>query len=223
VSYQHSDLAILIPMLGRPTSVAPLVESIAETTAGCRTVFLLSPDDNEVYAAIDAIGAERFTVPRERFGDYARKINIGYRLTTEPLLFTAACDLRFHVGWFEAAIARLGPGVGVVGTNDLGSPRVTRGDHATHFLVTRDYAKNFGLIDKPDAIFCELYPHEYVDDELVGTAKKRGAWTMALDSHVEHRHPDWCPDVPTDPLYSQQRQRMANGRPIYLRRRRLWT
>jgi hypothetical protein len=215
------DLVILVPMLGRPHRVAPLLESITETVPEARVLFLVSPADHAVHAEIDRAGRERLTVPYHRHGDYARKINTGYRHTTEALLFTAADDLRFHDGWFERAASKLARGVGVVGTNDLGSPRVKRGEHATHFLVTREYADRLGTIDGPGAIFCEIYPHEFVDDELVGTAKRRGAWVMALASHVEHLHPNWG-KAPTDGLYMQQSTRMRIGRTIYQQRRHLW-
>jgi hypothetical protein len=155
------DLVILVPMLGRPHTVAPLVESIREATPGARALFLVSPGDDHVHAAVDEVDCERLTVPFEPVGDYARKINTGYRATTEPLIFTGACDILFHRGWFEAAMAKLRFGVGVVGTNDLGNPRVMAGQHATHFLVTRAYANQHGTIDQPGAIFHEGYPHEY--------------------------------------------------------------
>jgi hypothetical protein len=160
-------------------------------------------------------------VAREPVGDYARKINAGCRATTEELLFLGADDLHFHPGWLEAAAAKLAPGIGVVGTNDLGSPRVVAGEHATHSLVTRAYADQHGAIDRPGEILHEGYPHEYVDDELVGTAKHRCAWAMALDSHVEHLHPDHD-KAPWDELYLAQPGRMDAGAPLYQARRRLW-
>jgi hypothetical protein len=224
MGWTPADLAILVPMLGRPHHVEPLLASIGETVPGCRVLFLLTPGDDEVAAAVAAAGREQVTVEWRRRGDYARKINTGYRHTTEPLLFTGASDLRFHPGWFEAAVAHLTDRIGVVGTNDLGNPLVTAGQHATHFLVTRRYIDvHSGVIDQPGAVFCELYPHEYVDNELLATARYRGAYAMALDSHVEHRHPHWCPDVPTDEIYDAQPQRMITGRRIFERRRRMWT
>jgi len=215
-----SDTVVLVPMLGRPHHVAPLLKSL-RSTSDAEVLFLVSPNDTAVHAAIDEAGDRRITVPRFEAGDYARKINAGYRHTTEPLLFCGACDLEFHPGWFEAAAARLTPGIGVVGTNDLGNDRVLAGVHSTHSLVTRDYADQHGIIDQAGMVLCELYPHEFVDDELVGTAMKRGAWAFAGDSHVEHLHPHWN-KAPSDDLYEQQGERMAVGRRIFNRRRRLW-
>lgn len=217
-----TDVVVLVPMLGRPHRVEPLLNSLRATAPDARPLFLVSPDDHEVHAAVDAHGADRLTVLGPFPGDYARKVNAGMSASTEALLFLGADDLLFHPGWLEAAVAKLGAGIGVVGTNDLGSPRVISGDHATHSLVTRDYADRFGTIDEPGKILHEGYPHEFVDDELVETAKHRGAWAFAADSHVEHLHPSWGKCAP-DRMYRQQRRRMAEGRPIYMERRRLWT
>jgi hypothetical protein len=216
------DLAVLVPMLGRPHHVTPLLASIDATVPGARVVFLTTPGDDDVAAAVDETGRERVEVRRRAVGDYARKINTGYRVTTEPLLFTGASDLAFRPGWFEAATAKLGPGIGVIGTNDDGNPLVTSGEHATHFLVTRAYADEYGTIDGPGNVMAEVYPHEFVDNEMVGTARHRGAFAMALDSHVTHLHPHWHPDIPSDASYEEQPGRMAVGRNVYGVRRRRW-
>ncbi len=209
-------------MLGRPHTVAPLVESILATTPDPHIVFGCTPGDLEVVNAVKEFDLDYFEVPGPMVGDYARKINIGYRLTDAPLLFTGACDIRFHPGWFEAATKHLDGTVGVVGTNDLGSQRVMVGDHATHSLVTRDYVERFGTIDEPGVVLHEGYQHEFVDDEFVQTAMFRGMWAFAEDSHVEHLHPAWG-KAPTDRTYKMQRRRMRQGRQVYAGRKHLWT
>jgi hypothetical protein len=209
-------------MLGRPHHVLPLLATIDATTPGCQVVFLTTPGDDDVVAAVDATGRERIEVERQPVGDYARKIQAGYELTANPLIFTGASDIAFHPGWFEAATKRLTPGIGVVGTNDLGNPEVLAGRHATHFLVTRTYADEYGTIDGPGAIFYDGYPHEFVDNELIGTAMHRGAYAMAPDSLVEHLHPHWGKGV-SDDLYDAQPIRMSIGRSIFINRRRMWT
>lgn len=215
-----TDVVVLVPMLTRPHRVAPLLESI-RATSDARVLFICSPGDIAVHEAIDAASAERIEVDGPHPGDYARKINAGYRHTTEKHLMLGADDLLFHPGWYEAAVAQLTDGIGVVGTNDLGSPRVIAGEHATHSLVTRDYCDRFGTIDGPGAVLCEVYPHEFVDDEFVETAKHRNAWAFAFDSHVEHLHPNWG-KAPSDRMYEQQRTRMRAGRRMYNDRKRLW-
>lgn len=215
------ELTVIIPMLGRPHRVDPLLESL-HATCDARAVFAVSPDDTAVQEAIDRAGAERITVPWRPLGDYARKIQAGINATSEPLIFTAADDLRFHPGWFEAAAAYVSDTTGVVGTNDLVSPRVLRGQHATHFLVARWYVA-LGTIDEPGVLMHHGYHHEFVDDELVGTAKRRGAWAFAGDSHVEHLHPLYHPEARWDPQYSLMRQRQEASGPHFRERRRLWT
>lgn len=217
-----AGIVVLVPTLRRAHHIAPLVESVRSTAPGARLLFLATPHDGAVAEAIDRAGCERVEVPRLARGDYARKINEGYRRTAEPLIFTGASDLRFHPGWVEAVLAELAEGVGVIGTNDLGSPRVLAGEHATHSIVTRDYADRYGTIDQPGAIYHEGYPHEWCDDELVATAKFRGAWRFAAGAHIEHLHPSWGKGR-NDPMYAQQRARMRAGRPIFEARRALWT
>ncbi|OHV42191.1 hypothetical protein BBK14_11255 [Parafrankia soli] len=217
-----ADLTILVPMLGRPHRVAPLLASIHQATPGAEVLFVLTPTDTAVLAAVRAAGTRHITVPYQR-GDYARKINAGYRESDRPLLFLGADDLHFHPGWHQAATAELRDwAVGVVGTNDLGSERVMKGEHATHSLVTRTYADEHGTIDQPGAILHEGYWHEWVDDELVGTAMHRGAWAFAADAHVEHLHPSYG-KAPRDSQYLAQRRRMRHSRPLYETRRALWT
>jgi hypothetical protein len=207
-------------MLGRPHRVAPLLANIREQTPGAHVLFMLTPGDRDVRGEVNRSHAEWREVQRLPAGDYARKINRGYRTTSQPYVFTAADDLQFHPGWYEAARALMTERIGVVGTNDLGSPRVIRGEHSTHSLIARWYA-DLGTIDQPNKIYHEGYAHEYVDDELVATARKRNAWAFAPDSIVEHLHPDWG-KAPSDPMYAQQRARMRRSRALFHRRNRLW-
>ena len=218
---QQADLVILVPMLGRPHRVEPLLASIRAATPGARVLFLTTPDDTPTRSAIAAAGVEQLTVPYRPAGDYARKINAGYRHTTEPLLFTAADDLDFHDRWFEYCVAHLTPGIGVVGTNDLTNPRTMSGSTSTHSLVTRWYA-DLGLADGQPGLLYEGYPHEFVDDELVATARHRNAFSHCAAAHVEHLHP-MAGKAPMDPMYAQQRYRMDRGRVIFRRREHLWT
>lgn len=200
--------------------MVPLLESLAAVTPRpYRALFVCDPDDEAERAAVDAAGGERIDVA----GNYARKINEAYKATAEPLLFLGADDIDFHPNWFERAVACLcDPSVGVVGTNDLGNPRVISGLHATHSLVTRSYVEQYGTIDEPGKVLHEAYPHEYVDTEFVQTAMHRNAWAFARESVVEHLHPHWG-KATTDALYDAHPQRMAAGQRIYRRRQHLWT
>jgi hypothetical protein len=215
--------AVLIPMLGRPHTVAPLVRSLRENTPEPhRAVFICSPDDRAVHDAVRSEGLEPLVVtwPPGR-ADYQKKINLGYRKTTDPLIFTGACDVTFHYRWLTRAILKLGPGIGVVGTQDKGNPRVLAGQHATHSLVTREYA-DLGTIDGQPGILSEVYDHSFCDDELVGTAKHRKAWAFAHESIVEHNHPSWS-KAPMDEVYLKGRAQFRRDALLSRRRRTLWT
>lgn len=213
-----TDLAILIPVLGRPHHIEPLLASIHDT-CDADVFFGVTGSDEDLLAATD--GMNRVVVPGPFPGDYARKINLMAGQCDHGLLFLGASDIKFHPGWYEAATAKLTEGIGVVGTNDLGSRRVMQGRHSTHSLVTRDYMVEFGTIDEPGKILHEGYIHEFVDDELVETAKHRNAWAMAKNSIVEHLHPNWG-KAPSDALYEDQRRRMRAGRVLFNQRRPLW-
>jgi hypothetical protein len=220
VKLGDADLVILIPMLGRPQHVDPLLATIDVATPGAGVLFLCSPHDLNVIREVERAGREHEEIPYYPVGDYARKINHGVRVTDQKLIFLGASDLAFHPGWFEHACEHLRPGPFVVGTNDLGNTRVMTGQHSTHSLVTRQYA-DLGTIDDRTRLLHEGYPHEYVDDEFVETAKFRHMFESALDSEVEHLHPCWGKGEP-DPIYNQQQRRMISGRRIYQHRRRLW-
>lgn len=187
-----SACVVLIPVLDRPQNAGPVVRSLAASGADARPLFLLSPGDGDELAAVRETGAAWIVVPWECGpADYARKINLGAAVTDEPLIFQGGDDLAFVPGWFDAALTALGRiGEGVVGTNDDGNPMVKQGRHATHSLVTRAYFE-LGTVDEPHQILHEGYRHQYVDTELMGTAKARGRWVFATDSHVTHLHPLW--------------------------------
>lgn len=211
-------IAILVPVLGRPKRVAPLLKSIAEATSIDHTIlFLTDSEDLEEREAIHAAGAGDSEIACG--GSYAKKINLGLSSTSEPLIFFAADDLHFHPGWAEAAIAKLEDGIGVVGTNDLGNPRVIAGETATHSLITRAYAA-LGAIDGGPLLH-EGYTHNFVDTELVETARARHAFAFAADSHVEHLHPYWGKGD-ADETYSRGEHYFHVDRSRYRRRRQLW-
>jgi hypothetical protein len=210
-------------MLGRPHTVAQLVRSLREQTPEPhRVVFVCSPQDRAVHEAVRGEGLEPLVLTQgPARGDYARKIHAGIAATDDPLEFLGACDLKFHDHWLTRALVKFTSGIGVVGTNDLGNPRVMSGQHATHCVVSRDYVKR-GLIDGGTGLLFEGYTHEYVDDELIGTARARRALAFAPDSHVEHLHPSWG-KAPMDPMYAAQRRRMRSDRALFIERRKLWT
>jgi glycosyltransferase involved in cell wall biosynthesis len=215
---------ILVPVLRRPHRVAPLIESIdAATPEPHRTLFVLSPGDDAEFQAVRAAGGEWLVMDDcyEGAGDYARKINAGYRYSTEPLLFLGADDLKFHPGWLDRAVSRLGGTVHVVGTNDLGNPAVLAGEHSTHSLVTRDYVDVFGTVDEQAKVLHEGYRHNFCDTEFVSTAQRRNAFAFEGTSVVEHFHPSWG-KAQMDEVYESGRRFFEADRRTYMARRRLW-
>ena len=190
----------------------------AATQCPYRLVFVTDPDDHDERAAVKAAGADRLDCG----GGYARKINAAYQDTDEDTIFCAADDVEFRRGWAEAALRRLRGPIGVVGTNDLANPRVMRGRHATHSLVLRAYADERGTIDEVGKVLHEGYAHNFVDDELLATARRRRAFVFAADSHVRHRHPNFDKTVERDEVYELGASTFEQDRKLYLSRARLW-
>jgi hypothetical protein len=198
------EVAVLVPVLGRPEHAQPFMASLRASTGLARCYAICDADDEEAIKAWHAEGA--YTVirlPRDgRPGSFAEKINAGYRHTgdeetrhgipPEPWLLLAGSDVVFHPGWLDQALAAAGDRYHVVGTNDLGNPRVMAGEHAVHPLIRRSYVDEHGASwDGPGIVCHEGYGHMFVDDEIVTVAKQRGVWTPALASRVEHLHPLW--------------------------------
>jgi hypothetical protein len=217
-----TDLAILVPVLGRPHRVEPLLASIEQATPDARVVFLTDPDDTAERRAIEqhTLRSPLTVLEAACGGNYASKINHGVRITTEPLLFTAADDLDFQAGWFETARALLSERVHVVGVNDRCSRRVRMGRHATHFLMTREYAEQ-PTIDGHPGPFCTQYDHNFCDDELVGTAQRRRVVRFARHAIVPHLHPD-NGTAEWDDTYTRGREHFDRDRQLFRDRRALW-
>lgn len=219
------SLVILVPVLRRPHRIIPVFNSIRDNTSvDHRILFIASPSDSEEIGTLQTTKNVEFVVMDRDYegrGDYARKINYGYQVTTEPYIFLGADDLSFYPNWFEYAVSRMVGRVGVVGTNDLGNPRVLAGRHSTHSLVLRGYIDKYGTIDERGKILHEGYPHEFVDDEFVATAQKRRCWAFSKTSIVEHLHPHWG-KAPTDDVYGNPTERMMIGSQLFRKRSRLW-
>lgn len=219
-------VVVLIPVLDRPSRIAPVLRSLeANTGAPFRALFLASQGFPEEHVAVEDAGGELVVVPFEQApGDYARKINFAAKRTTEPNIFMAADDVKFHEGWYEAAceaLATLPEECGVVGTQDMGNDRVLAGLHSTHSLVSRSYMERFGTIDEPGLLLHPGYPHEFVDDEFIETAKYRDRFVFADGSVVEHLHPHWG-KAKYDSTYRRAAARLEEGKAVYKRRCPLW-
>lgn len=218
-----SDLAILVPVLGRPHRVGPFLDAVEATTPGAAVLFLCDTDDAAEIAAIEEqqrLGRAPWVRYDMRGGNYAHKINLGVGLTTRPLIFTAADDLEPQRGWFDFACNALEE-FDVVGVNDLIPRRRRRAEHATHFLMTRAYAERPAIDGSPGPLFAG-YGHEKVDDELIATARHRGAYVYCAEAHVKHLHPD-IGTAEWDDTYEKGRATRVADRELFYEREHLWT
>jgi hypothetical protein len=197
------EAAVLVPALGRPEHAEPFMASLRASTGLATCYAICDRVDEEAAEAWKQAGAVvldldnhlsvstgRAFVDRDQPGSFAEKVNIGYQYSDEPWMLLVGSDVRFHPGWLDHALAAAGDRYHVIGTNDLGNPRVMAGEHATHPLIRRSYVDEVGASwDGPGVVAHEGYAHWFVDDEIVTAAKQRGVWVPALASRVEHLHP----------------------------------
>lgn len=214
---------ILVPCLGRPESIPRLQSNWAETCPPeSELVFIVSPTDVAVMEAIVAHGVRsHITDWKPGSGDYAKKMNLGYRSTYREWLFLGAQDITFTEGWWERAL-RHERGRHVISTNDKANSQVMRGQFGTHCLVRRSYVDEQGAsADGPGYIIHEGYDHNFVDRELCGLAQQRHVFAFAKDSVVTHQHPLWK-TAPWDDTYRKALRRFHEDRRLFLERAHLW-
>lgn len=212
-----AEVAVIIPTHRRPQNAAPFMTSLRASTGLATAYAVVDADDAEAAEAWAAAGAEVITSPDVEF---AKKANLGFGKTSQPYVFLVGDDVKFHPGWLDHAqhvAATLD--ASVVGTNDLGNPRVMSGEHATHLLIRRSYVDEVGAgWDGPGVLCHEGYRHWFVDDEIVTAAKQRGVWQMALGSVVEHMHVTWG-KAPDDEVYAIGPDNAEADRAVFLARR----
>ena len=212
-------LTILVPVLGRPHRIGPLIgDMVRATPEPFSFLFIASEGDTDTLTELAGLPHIVVGPP----GTYPPKITAGFHACDTPWVFTGADDLHFHPGWLSAALAHDDGAVGVIGTNDLHNPRVLRGEHATHSLVRRSYVNGpGGAYAEPGHVLHAGYHHHWCDDELVGLAQKRGLYAHAEDSVVEHLH-HYAGKSDDDATYELGRQNMTRDRSLHMRRKRLW-
>lgn len=218
-----SELAILVPTLGRAVALAPLFESIRATTPAdaYRVVFVVDHDDTDTHEAIAALphGAPVDVIAQD--GTYPQKVNAGLRGCDEPLLLPAADDVVFHPNWFENALDTFGPGIEVVGTNDL-TPVTRHAAHSTMPIVTRGYVEFGAVWGDPGILFHEGYHHGWVETELNELACSRGVWTFCADSIIEHRHHSWGMRELDETDFKGNQAHREEDEALFLERRARW-
>jgi hypothetical protein len=212
------EVAVVVPVMRRPQNAGPFMASLKASTGLATAYAVYDPDDRETAQAWVDAGA--MALVSDRGSSFAQKVNVGYLATGQPWLFLVGDDVRFHPGWLDQAQAVAEDRFHVIGTNDLGNPRVTSGDHATHLLVRRSYVDEVGASwDGPKVVAHEGYAHWFVDDEIVAAAKVRGVWDMAMASIVEHLHPAWGKGE-SDEVYELGQSHADADRELFEARRR---
>lgn len=211
---------ILIPVLGRPHNVKPLLASLRVTKTPYRAVFICSPGDTAQIEECEASGVETWTVAWPAgSGDFAKKINWAFPKTDNEWIFQGADDIRFREDWDRQAL-RVAERTGalVIGTNDLHNPQVKRRISSTHTLFARRYiTEQGGTVDGNGLVFHEGYDHNFVDVEFCTTARRRGVWASAPQSIVEHLHPHWGL-ADRDATYLKGERHTARDHRLYNRR-----
>lgn len=200
-------LAVLIPLM-RPHRIAPLVENIRETTEPCNIVVIATGE------CADAARDLQVTLLEDEggiSGTYPNRINRAFRETTERYLFLGADDLAHHPQWFENALRVLEQGFSVVATNDRNNAA------GVHFVVDRQYINEMG--GYRDGQGNVLYPgllHQFCDDALRETARKRGRFAHAHDAIVAHQR-EWG-----DPIYTMGEAAGSHDHAVYVGNPDLW-
>lgn len=181
---------VLVPVLGRPDNAIPLITSLtAASHSVSRVLFLCSESDTEEIKACRMTTADVIECAwKPKQGDYARKMNEGFRQTDSEFVFLAADDVTFHPGWDDEALAvAFATKAGVIATNDMNNPQVKKGLFGTHCLVRRSYVmEQGGSLEGPGHLLSERYDHNFVDRELCHLADQRGMYAFAEHSHVVH-------------------------------------
>jgi len=221
-------LDIIVPVLSRPGNAQPLIDSIrANTTVEHTITFMVSPDDTNQLKACEATDADIYIVEWQPGpADASKKWNLGYRITSNPYVFTAADDLEFEFGW-DTEILRVAEntGAGMVGSNDDANPLVKRGRHSTHSLFSRAYIDTVGgtFFDGPGIVYCEKYQHQWIDTEAVKAAMDRRQWAFAMMSVVRHHHPFYYRATPMDDTYRKALGDASEDQRLYKQRLLQWS
>lgn len=209
-----SELAVLIPTLGRAERLLGLLENIHAVTQTPHEVYFIAEkgDPETVKTLLDSSAV----LIHGSYGSCAKAMNEGYRISTEPYVFTGNDDLRFHEGWDTAALEALEDGKHVCGTND-GNNRMT-----CFALVRRSFIESqSGVFDKPDTLWHE-YQSQYCDTELADYAQHRGVWTEAPESLTEHLHWEFGKGDRDHPNYVKGRALCEADHRTFVERRKRW-
>ncbi len=212
---------VVVPVYRRPHNVEPLVTSFNDSKPDARLLFVASPEDREERSALQ--GHDHLVMPtRRRPGDWATKINFGYRSTVEDWIVCCGDDVRFHPEWDQAILATAKhTEASVIGTSDMNPRADAAGIYSPHPAVHRSYADACGTVDGPGQIMCEQYDHNFPDRELAATAIWRGQWAFSRNAVLQHLHPAFS-SAPTDHVYKLGSRQFGRDAQLFKRRSRQW-
>lgn len=202
------DVAVIVPVLGRPEHAARFVASFNANTPPGRAVVLpvssgADPVSDQTWShtkwAWEDQGIEVILAPGHTF---ASKVNCAYDESTEPWLLLVGSDVIFHPGWLENALLTAAlTGAKMVSTNDMHNADVLSGRIATHPLINREWIEEHGSCwDGPGVVSHEGYGHWYQDEEWSRVAHDAGVFAYSERSVVEHLHPVFG-GAPNDAVY----------------------
>lgn len=209
-----SEIAVLIPTLGRAERLAGLVDNVHAVTVAEHRVYLIMERDD--FASIGAAKSlDAISVVGE-YGSCAAAVNEGYRVSVEPFFAVANDDVRFHDGWDVAALAHFNDRVQIVGLND-GS-----GDCKCFSIARRRYIEQHsGVFDRPNTVY-HTYRSQCPDTEFAFYAQLRGVWADAPDAVLQHEHWRFGKADPDHPNYVKARQSTDSDLAVYAERRAQW-
>jgi glycosyltransferase involved in cell wall biosynthesis len=216
-----TSIAVIVPVYKRPHRVQPLLESFHASRPNAHLLFVASPEDKEERAALKGI-PHLVMEQRRRCGDWAAKVNLGYRSTTEPWIVACGDDVNFHPRWDRRILlCHTKTGARVIGTSDMNPRADEAGIYSPHPAIHRSYADELGTVDQQGLIMHEGYDHNYPDRELAATAIHRGEWAFCRRAVLEHLHPAFSKTKPDATYRLGMRQFGRDGR-LFRQRSRLW-
>jgi hypothetical protein len=215
------SIAVIVPVYRRPHRVQPLLESFHATNPDAHILFVASPEDREELKALD--GIPHLVMPdRRRSGDWARKVNHGYRSTDDEWILACGDDVNFGRRWDHYLMLwHERTGKRVIGTSDMNPRADAKGIYSPHPCIHRSYADELGSIDRPGEIMHEGYDHNYPDRELAATAIARGEWAFCKRAVLEHLHPAFSKTPPDATYRLGMRQFGRDGR-LFRERSKRW-
>jgi hypothetical protein len=198
-----------------------LLASFNATMPDAHVLFVASPEDRAELAALE--GIPHLVMPwRRRPGDWAAKINLGYRSTDDEWILACGDDVHFGRRWDKYLMTcAQKTGARVIGTHDLNERAAAAGIYSPHPVIHRSYADELGTVDGPGQIMFEGYDHNYPDRELAATAIARGEWAFCKRAVLQHLHPA-LGQGKTDSTYRLGMRNFGRDGRLFRQRSRLW-